>query len=225
MKEIISLNDVTFGYEKETVLEHLNMTIREGDFVGIMGVNGAGKSTLIKLILGQLEPWNGEVYLYGKQAARQNLRSQIGYVPQKSRGQSAGFAARAEEIVMLNLYSEIGFLKFPQKKHRKMVCDALKMVEMEEYKQRLIYKMSGGQQQRVMIAKALVNNPKVLLFDEPTTGVDNKSTHQLMHLLQHLNKCHGITVVIISHDVSILKSTATRLFRLENKKVEEQIGE
>lgn len=225
MDEIISLNNVTFGYEVETVLENLNMKIYQGDLIGIMGVNGAGKSTLIKLILGQLDPWQGTVTINGKKVSKYDVQNGIGYVPQRASGKGSGFPATAEEIVMLNLFREIGFLKRPTKEHYQMVHNALRMVEMEDYANRLIYKMSGGQQQRVMIAKALVNNPNILLLDEPTTGIDKQSTQQLMHLLHHLNSHHKITIIVISHDVSVLNHISNRVFLLENKQAVERIGE
>lgn len=225
MNEIISLDNVTFGYEKETVLENLDMKIYEGDLIGIMGENGAGKSTLIKLILGQLEPWHGSVMMNGKKVSKYDVQNGIGYVPQRASVKNSGFPATAEEIVMLNLFRDIGFLKRSKKHHYQMVHNALKMVEMEEYANRLIYKMSGGQQQRVMIAKALVNNPNILLLDEPTTGIDRKSTEQLMHLLHHINCHHKITIVVISHDVSVLKNVSNRIFLLEDKRAVERKGE
>ena len=225
MNEIISLDNVTFGYEKETVLENLDMKIYEGDLIGIMGENGAGKSTLIKLVLGQLEPWHGSVMMNGKKVSKYDVKNGIGYVPQRASGKNSGFPATAEEIVMLNLFRDIGFLKRSKKHHYQMVHNALRMVEMEEYANRLIYKMSGGQQQRVMIAKALVNNPNILLLDEPTTGIDRKSTEQLMHLLHHINCHHKITIVVISHDVSVLNNVSNRIFLLEDKRAVERKGE
>ena len=225
MNEIISLDNVTFGYEKEAVLEKLDIKIYEGDLIGIMGENGAGKSTLIKLILGQLEPWQGSVMMNGKKVSKYEVQNGIGYVPQRASVKNSGFPATAEEIVMLNLFRDIGFLKRPQKHHYQTVHNALRMVEMEEYANRLIYKMSGGQQQRVMIAKALVNNPNILLLDEPTTGIDRKSTEQLMHLLHHINCHHKITIVVISHDVSVLKNVSNRIFLLEDKRAVERKGE
>lgn len=225
MNEVISLNNVTFGYEKETVLEKLDMKVYQGDLIGIMGVNGAGKSTLIKLILGQLEPWQGSVMMNGKKVSKYNIQNGIGYVPQRASGKGSGFPATASEIVMLNLFREIGFLKRPKKYHHQMVHNALKMVEMEDYADRLIYKMSGGQQQRIMIAKALVNNPDILLLDEPTTGIDRQSTQQLMHLLHHLNYHHKITILVISHDASVLRDISSRIFLLDNKQAIERIGE
>lgn len=221
----IWLKDVTFGYERETVLEHFDLQIRKGELVGIIGANGAGKSTMIRLILGQLTPWSGEVEVGGFASAQYGKWYETGYVPQRASSQGQGFPATVEEVVMMGLYKEIGLMRFPKKEHDQRVNSALITVNMQEYKKRLIYKLSGGQQQRVMIAKALVNNPKLLLLDEPTTGVDPKSTEQLMQLLRHLNQEHGITIVVISHDVPILKKVATRLFELKEKRAVELTGE
>lgn len=222
-KEQILLRDVTFGYDRETVLENFDLRIEEGEFVGVIGANGAGKSTMIRLILGQLHPWKGEVFVNGSASNQYGKWYETGYVPQRASSQGQGFPATVEEVVMMGLYKEIGMMRFPKKKHYQCVRSALLTVSMQDYSKRLIYKLSGGQQQRVMIAKALVNNPKILLLDEPTTGVDPKSTEQLMELLRHLNKEHGITIVVISHDVPVLKKVAGRLYELKNKQAIEWI--
>ena len=205
MNEIISLDNVTFGYEKETVLENLDMKIYEGDLIGIMGENGAGKSTLIKLILGQLEPWHGSVMMNGKKVSKYDVQNGIGYVPQRASVKNSGFPATAEEIVMLNLFRDIGFLKRPQKHHYQTVHNALRMVEMEEYANRLIYKMSGGQQQRVFLARALVKNADIYMMDEPFQGVDAKTEKSIVSVLQRLRNL-GKTVIVVHHDLQTVKS-------------------
>ena len=131
---------------------------------------------------------------------KSNNLDKIGYVSQISMSTGASFPATVEEIVMANLYSKIGFMKFPKKEHKEKVKEALKIVNMEDYSKRLIGNLSGGQQQRVMIARALVSDPKILILDEPTTGIDAASEEQLYNLLEKLNKESKITIIIVSHD-------------------------
>ncbi len=215
-QEQIFIENLTFGYDKEPILKDFSLKVCKGDFVGIIGANGVGKSTMIKLILGQLSAWQGILKINGMSPLQNIKQGGIGYVPQIASSQGQNFPATAMEVVLMGLYKEIGFMRFVKKEHRQKALDALTVVNMQDYKDRLIYKLSGGQKQRVMIAKALVSNPEMLLLDEPTTGVDSKSTEQLMRLLEHLNRVHGITIILISHDVPALKEKVKTLFELKN---------
>ena len=200
MKNIISIENVSFGYNKDNILNDIILSIDEGDFIGIVGCNGSGKSTLLKLLIGQLNPSKGKIKFFDEEISKSNNLDKIGYVSQISMSTGASFPATVEEIVMANLYSKIGFMKFPKKEHKEKVKESLKIVNMEDYSKRLIGNLSGGQQQRVMIARALVSDPKILILDEPTTGIDAASEEQLYNLLEKLNKESKITIIIVSHD-------------------------
>ena len=129
MKNIISVENVSFAYNKENVLQDIIMYVDEGDFVGIVGCNGSGKSTLMKLLIGQLTPSKGKIKLFNEELSKSKDLNKIGYVPQISLSSNATFPATVEEIVMTNLYSKIGFMKFPKKEHKekvKEVEDAIK---------------------------------------------------------------------------------------------------
>lgn len=219
MKNIISIENVSFAYNKQNVLDDIILSIDEGDFVGIIGCNGSGKSTLMKLLIGQLSPSSGKIKLFNEELSKSNKLNKIGYVPQISLSSGISFPATVEEIVMANLYSKIGFMKFPKKEHKEKVKDALKKVNMEEYSKRLIGNLSGGQQQRVMIAKALVSDPKIIILDEPTTGIDASSEEQLYYLLNKLNKESKITIIIVSHDFAKISNYTNKIFVVENNKV------
>lgn len=219
MKNIISIENVSFGYNKENVLSNVVLSIDEGDYVGIVGSNGSGKSTLLKLLTGQLSPINGRIKIFNEEVTNNNNLYKIGYVSQISLSSEATFPATVEEIVMANLYSKIGFMKFPKKEHKEKVKEALRIVNMEEYSKRLIGNLSGGQQQRVMIAKALVSDPKIIILDEPTTGIDAKSEEQLYALLNKLNKESNITIIIVSHDFAKIQQYTNKIFVVENNKV------
>lgn len=219
MKNIISIENVSFGYNKENVLKDIILSIDEGDFVGIIGCNGSGKSTLMKLLIGQLSPSKGKIKLFNDDLDKSSNLNKIGYVPQISLSSGANFPATVEEVVMANLYSKIGFMRFPKKQHKEKVKEALKIVNMEDFSKRLIGNLSGGQQQRVMIAKALVSDPKIIILDEPTTGIDAASEEQLYALLEKLNKESNITVVIVSHDFSKISKYTNKIFVVENNRV------
>ncbi|WP_297131157.1 metal ABC transporter ATP-binding protein [Terrisporobacter sp.] len=219
MKNIISIENVSFGYNKDNILNDIMLSIDEGDFVGIVGCNGSGKSTLLKLLIGQLNPSKGKVKFFNEEISKSNNLDKIGYVSQISMSTGASFPATVEEIVMANLYSKIGFLKFPKKEHKEKVKESLKIVNMEDYPKRLIGNLSGGQQQRVMIARALVSNPKILILDEPTTGIDAASEEQLYNLLEKLNKESKITIIIVSHDFAKITKYTNKIFMVENNSV------
>ncbi len=219
MKNIISIENVSFGYNKENVLKDIILSIDEGDFVGIIGCNGSGKSTLMKLLIGQLSPSKGKIKLFNEDLDKSSNLNKIGYVPQISLSSGANFPATVEEVVMANLYSKIGFMRFPKKQHKEKVKEALKIVNMEDFSKRLIGNLSGGQQQRVMIAKALVSDPKIIILDEPTTGIDAASEEQLYALLEKLNKDSKITIVIVSHDFAKISKYTNKIFVVENNKV------
>lgn len=205
--EIINLK---FGYEDNIVLEDVNLEIKKGDYVGIIGANGTGKSTLIKLMLGLLQAKVGTVI--------RNERN-VGYVPQIGLAVKGDFPATVMEVVMLNLYGSIGLLKRPKKEHVKMAEQALETVGMLDYKNRLIGKLSGGQQQRVLIAKSLVNNPDILILDEPVAGIDAKSEENLYQLLKRLNSENGITIVMVTHNILEVKKDMNKIYEIRDKKL------
>ena len=209
----IEVTNLSFSYGENIVLENVNFTIKQGEFVGIIGSNGTGKSTLLKLLLGLLEPVRGKISFV-------EHKSKIGYVEQNAACKS-NFPATAEEIVLSGLWSKIGFMRFPKKEHRDMVQNALKIVDMQDYSKRMIEKLSGGQQQRIMIARVLVNSPRVLILDEPTNGIDLKSSEALYELLIHLNKKHGLTIILVSHDIKKVSKITERLLCIEENSITE----
>ena len=155
-----------------------------------------------------------EKYLYQVQILR-ILKS----VPQINAGNIPGFPITALEIVTLNLYNKMGFFKFSRKSHIELAKRALSQVNMLDFANTPMNKMSGGQQQRIMIAKSLINNPKILIFDEPTTGIDKESKDQLFKILTHLNRIHGITILLVTHELEIMKDNLTKVVEIRDKKV------
>lgn len=189
----ISIDDVSFRYRDTDVLEHITLDISQGDYVGIIGPNGSGKTTLLKLFLGLLPLQKGQIKLFGTPISEFTQWEKIGYVPQKSAGAGFHFPITAMEVVMMN----------PRVKQHQ-AKQALAAVEMEALAYRPISEMSGGQQQRVFIARAIASQPKLLVLDEPTVGIDSESQETFYELLKKLNSQHGITLVIVSHDIDVV---------------------
>ncbi len=207
---IIEFEDVSFGYGKDIILEHINLTIEKNEYVGIIGANGAGKSTLMRLILGQLSPDEGTVRVSAKS---------IGYVPQVGFREVANFPANVEEIVLTGLYETIGMFHFPKKKHKEQVDEVLRLVGMESNKKRLLSDLSGGQQQRVMIARALVMQPELLVLDEPLTGIDREAGEELYQILNRLNKEYGMTIVMVTHNMEQVSRFTNRFYHVRNRSI------
>lgn len=195
-KNIIQLNHVKFGYSDTEVLEEVNLTIKEGEYVVLTGENGSGKSTLMRLILGELKPDEGQIIIMDNDP---KLKKQIGYVSQNGISKNQSFPATVEEIMMTGLYQELGLFKLPHRKHKIKIKETLKDFGMDEFLKRRIGELSGGQQQRVMIARAMISEPKLLILDEPTTGVDAKSTKVLYDMLYEINNKYNTTIFMITH--------------------------
>lgn len=215
MDNIIEVNDLEFRYGNNLIFSNVSFQIKRGDFVSLIGANGSGKSTLLNLILGEKTPSKGSIKLFNKDIKSFKDWSKIGYVPQLGFGFNKDFPASCEEIVSTNLFSKIGLFKFPKKIHKKKVLDALDLVGMKSYAKRLFGQLSGGQIQRVMIARILVNDPEIMILDEPTTGIDAETTKSLYELLYNLNKEKNITIIMVTHDTARSLDYTSRTLCLE----------
>jgi len=217
MEKVIAINNMTFGYDVKEVLSNVSLEIFKGDFMGIVGPNGSAKTTLIKLLLGILEPQQGSVKLFGQPIDSFKEWHRLGYIAQKARDVNGGFPATVEEIIAANLYSSMKPLRFMSKDHKLKIDEALSIVDMEGYKKSLIGNLSGGQQQRIFIARALVNNPELIIMDEPLVGVDVASQDKFYSLMETLNKSLGITLVMVSHDIGVITDKTNRVACLGNR--------
>ncbi|MCC5910629.1 MAG: metal ABC transporter ATP-binding protein [Clostridiaceae bacterium] len=211
MKTVVEAKNISFKYDVVPVLEDANLTVYEGDFMGIVGPNGSAKSTLIKLLLGLLKPQQGEIYLMDKSLQNFKEWHSIGYISQKVKGFNNSFPATVEEIVAANLYKEMGVFKFIRAKHREKIDEVLDIVGMTDYKKRLIGSLSGGQQQRIFIARTLISNPQIIFMDEPLVGVDLESEERFYRLMEKLNKDLGITLIMVSHDIGVITERTNRV--------------
>lgn len=221
MEEIIKVNNLSFAYNGESILNGVNFSIKSGDFVSLIGSNGAGKSTLIKLILGELSPKTGDIKLLATNPKNFKEWYKIGYVPQNGLQSISTFPASSEEMVQANLFSQIGLLRFPKKEHKLKTQRALELVGMSKYSKELIGHLSGGQQQRILLARGLVNKPDILVLDEPTTGVDDSTVESFYKLIKDLNEKSGITIFMVTHDVDRTSKYVSRTLCLEKGTVVE----
>lgn len=209
-EEILKIEKLYFDYSDASVLRDVNLMLYKGDFLGIIGSNGAGKSTLIKLILGLLPYYSGNISLFGTDIKHTIERDKIGYVSQKANSFNTSFPATVKEVIMANLYSKKGLFKRYNKKDEEKFYGVLHKVGMDGFENRLIGNLSGGQQQKVFIARALISEPELLLMDEPTVGVDLQSANDIMTLISELNK-QGITIIMTNHDTPTLVKAASKL--------------
>jgi zinc transport system ATP-binding protein len=210
-KSIIDIKLLSYRYERDIVLENINLSIPEGSFLAIVGPNGSGKSTLLKLILGLLKMQKGEIFLFGQEMNKFKDWQKIGYVSQKANSFNTGFPASVFEVVLSGLTKKLGMFKFFKKEHSNQVMDALKAVGMEKFSNRNIGELSGGQQQRVFIARALVSEPKLLILDEPTVGVDAENVDTFYQMLEDLNTNHGITLLLVTHDIGTISDKVSHV--------------
>ncbi|MBI5817122.1 MAG: metal ABC transporter ATP-binding protein [Candidatus Yonathbacteria bacterium] len=204
----IQLEDVNFSYNKNPVLEGISFTVHKGDYIGIIGPNGGGKTTLLKVILGLLEPESGVIRIMGQDIHSLKERSIIGYVPQRIAQAEHRFPATVEEIVETGRIAKLGLFKRLSAKDREAVGRAMDITGVSQFKDRLIGDLSGGEMKKVFIARALAGDPKILVLDEPTTGVDVGSQKKFYEFLGKLNREHHLTIIFVSHDVDMVSTEA-----------------
>ena len=218
MKDI-EVKDLVFAYGKDNILKNISFDLNRGDFLTIQGENGSGKSTLIKLILKDLKKKSGQIKLFGKDIEEFDDYSKIGYVPQVNDANKVAFPVTGKEFVVLNLYKKFNIFNRPTKKCYKKVYDTFEILNIENLLNIPFNQLSGGQAQKVMIARAMVNDPDLLILDEPTVGVDENSKRDFLKLLSHLNDEHKISILMISHEMDIVREFSKRQIRIKNGRI------
>ena len=193
----IQVEDLTVAYREKPVLWDIDLNVPEGVLMSIVGPNGAGKTTLIKAMLNLVSTAAGRVSIYGKPYLKQ--RSLVGYVPQRG-SVDWDFPTSVRDVVMMGRYGTLGWIKRPGGGEVEMALRALEKVGMADYADRQISQLSGGQQQRVFLARALVQDARIYLMDEPFQGVDATTERAIVALLQEL-RAAGKTVVVVHHDL------------------------
>ena len=193
----IEVNDLTVAYREKPVLWDVDLEVPAGVLMAIVGPNGAGKSTLIKAALGLVRAAAGQVLVHGRPYAEQ--RRLVAYVPQRG-SVDWDFPTSVLDVVMMGCYGALGWLRRPGRREREAAMAALRQVGMEDFAARQISQLSGGQQQRVFLARALVQDARLYLMDEPFQGVDAKTERAIVTVLQEL-RAQGKTVVVVHHDL------------------------
>lgn len=206
MAQIESRN-LVIGYETGAVAEQLNFTVEAGDYLCIVGENGAGKSTLLKTLLGLIPPLSGEV-VFGDGLSQR----EIGYLPQQTAFQR-DFPASVREIVLSGCQGRTGLRPYYNREEKKLAARAMAQMGITEFEKRCYRELSGGQQQRVLLARALCATRKLLLLDEPVSGLDPKVASDLYRLITELH-AEGITIVMISHDIEAAVRDAGKILHI-----------
>ncbi len=200
----IRFEGATLAYNGTVALEDVSLEIPEGAFVGVIGPNGSGKTSLLKGVLGLLTPSRGRIHV-GELCCHElkKVRLDIGYVPQGARV-DRHFPAKVLDVVLMGLYPRLGLLRRPGRAEREKARAALDAVSMADLAARPIGQLSGGQLQRVFIARALVRDPKILLLDEPSTGLDVRSQAAVMELIFRTHRELKLTTLLVTHDVNLV---------------------
>ena len=192
---LIICNSLTLGYEFHAILEHLSFQVNTGDYLCIVGENGSGKSTLMRTVLGLQKPMAGTIE-FGD-GLKEN---EVGYLPQQTAIQK-DFPATVWEIVLSGCQAHMGRHAFYGKAEKGLAAQNLERMGMTAFRKRCYRELSGGQQQRVLLARALCATRKLLLMDEPVSGLDPKVTTEMYELIEQLNRRDGVTIIMISHDI------------------------
>ena len=200
--------DLCVGYDGKAVLQDLNFAVFSGDYLCIVGENGSGKSTLMKTILGLQLPVRGRILTLD--GLRKN---EIGYLPQQTQVQK-DFPASVREIVLSGCQGRCGSRPFYNKEEKQLAADAMEKMQIAQLAKRCYRELSGGQQQRVLLARALCATRKMLLLDEPVSGLDPKVTAEMYALIEKLNREDGITVIMISHDIAAAVKYASHILHI-----------
>ena len=203
----IVCRDLSLGYDKKTVTSGISFEINSGDYICIVGENGSGKSTLMKAILGLLPIRSGSLEIASE------LKNAIGYLPQHTEAQ-IDFPASVEEVVMSGCIGHTGILPLYRRADRERAHDNLRKLSIDGL-QRVSYReLSGGQRQRVLLARALCAANKMILLDEPVSGLDPAATAEMYKIIEELNKKDGMTVIMISHDIGAAVKYASHILHL-----------
>ncbi len=215
MEHLVHFEHVHFAYNGEEVLSDISLDIDKGDFLGIIGPNGSGKTTLLRLLLGLLHPQQGRISLFNTAVQNFHNWTKIGYVPQKATQFESKIPVTVREVVGMGRVAKAGLFKRLSLNDYHAIDSALEAVGLKNFDERLITELSGGQQQRVFIAKALANEPELLILDEPTVGVDIEVQDEFYQLLAELNKNslnrNPLTLIIVSHDIDVIVNEVNKV--------------
>jgi len=209
---VIHIEGLSAGYDGRAVIHDIDLHVARGEFVGIIGPNGGGKTTLVKSILGMLRPMTGTIR-FRNVAGETVSRLSIGYLPQRKDIDTL-FPITVEEVILSGLMRDLGWFRRPSLQQKRRVGEVLERVGMKEFRRSSIGALSGGQMQRVMVGRAIIQNPELLVLDEPNSYLDMAFEHQLYQLLSHLN-AEGTTILMVSHEMASLGHLVSRVVSVE----------
>lgn len=221
MEPILSLIDVGFRYEKIWALREINLQISAGEILGILGPNGSGKSTLLRIMDGILVPQEGEILIRGRQLSslrRSALAKEVAMVAQENHFR---FSFSALEVVLMGRFPHLKRLQFEGEKDMDVAIRSLGATHALDLAGRSIHELSGGEKQRVLIARALAQEPKTVLLDEPTSFLDLKYKREIFQLIASLSNKQGLSVVMVSHDIDLAAQYCHRLLLLKDGSIYE----
>ena len=220
MHHSIELAEVYVRLGNVSVLQGVNIEAKPYEFISIVGANGAGKTTLLKIVNGTLKPSKGKVCILGHDLSQYRdlnfLRRDIGVVPQTSN--SSRVPIRVEEAVLMGRYGKIGLMKKPKKSDWDKAYQSMEAVGIDRFAKKLVYELSGGEQQKVALARALAQEPLILLLDEPTTYLDSSSHSEIMETIHAAHHQRGLTTLLVSHDSHLVEHFSDRIYFLKNGK-------
>lgn len=207
--KLISCSELYVGYDNKPILSDLTFDVKEGEYICVVGENGAGKSTLIKTLVGIMPPSSGHLHYLNVE------KKQIGYLPQQSK-LDVDFPATVFEVVLSGCLNKKGFSPFYSKRLKNLAEESLSTIKMLEYKKRPFATLSGGQKQRVLLARALCACEKLLVLDEPVSGLDPIVTNEFYQIISELNKNKGLSIVMVSHNIETAVKYADKIMHLKN---------
>ncbi|NHJ33719.1 MAG: metal ABC transporter ATP-binding protein [Asgard group archaeon] len=216
---LICIKDLAVAYQTNVAVFDINLDVYRHDFLGICGPNGSGKSTILKSIVGAVKPFQGNLRLFNKDVLKHEIReiqNKISYLPQIE-AIDRNFPALVKDVVGMGLYTQKGFFRRLNKNDDQIVLESLETVGMANLAERPIGHLSGGQQQKVKIARALVNKPEILLVDEPFSALDFKIAKEIAELLAKIYKETEITIVLVSHNLAIIREYCTRAVCMDRR--------
>lgn len=208
----LTCKDVSFTYDGQTVLSDINFSVDAGSYLCVVGENGSGKTTLIKGILGLKTPSSGKIEFSGVKP------TEIGYLPQQTQIQR-DFPASVYEVVLSGRLNSMGGRLFYGAEDKKAAQENMERLGIEDLKDRCYIDLSGGQQQRVLLARAMCATKKLLLLDEPVTGLDPVATNEMYNLIKLINLCDNTSVIMISHDIHAAVRYATHILHLGHRQL------
>lgn len=212
-ERLITCENISFSYENTVVVENINFSLNSGDYLCIVGENGAGKSTLMKGLLSLKLPSTGEIKFSGELK-----KNEIGYLPQQTQMQR-DFPASVFEVVISGTLNKKKYLTFYTKSEKMIAMENMKRLGIDELKNKCYRELSGGQQQRVLLARALCAAKKVLLLDEPVTGLDPSASNDMYKIISDINRNYKITIIMISHDINSACKYANKILHINKNQV------